>query len=128
MKLCFANRMRWSSLLVALIVGWLVGWLVAYPALVNAQTRTWQRVFPANTLVAEMTKPVDGYTTLGGNKVAVSVACQIRDVNNLLIVPSMMPAKATVRYQLNVQGELWRVWLLAANERPTPYMLPKLIQ
>ena len=41
---------------------------------------------------------------------------QIRDNNNLIILPTMMLEKGPVRYQMDTMGNVHRIWLLTPDE------------
>ncbi|MSQ70864.1 MAG: hypothetical protein EXR27_06185 [Betaproteobacteria bacterium] len=65
--------------------------------------------------VGGMVVSIDGVTAL------LSPAARIRDQQNLIIVPSALPSEgATARYDIDVDGQVQRVWLLTPEEMARP--------
>jgi len=55
--------------------------------------------------------------SIDGKPVMLSPGGHIRDRNNLIIVPSQLPAQGALgRYLLDTNGQASRVWLLTAEE------------
>jgi len=91
----------------------------------------------AATAVAQMrTIPADAKhglvrhleeTTLeiDGKPRQLSPGAQIRDANNLLVLPASLSEKSDARYLLDASGLVRRVWILSAREiaelPPAPY-------
>ena len=64
---------------------------------------------------------IDGnVTTLDGKRVLTAVGLQIRDGRNLIVVPTAVPPNLIVRYLLDSQGQLSRVWILSPAEASAP--------
>jgi len=65
--------------------------------------------------------PVEG-TNFNTVTVQVDLAAgaQIRDGRNMVVVPSAVPPSTLVRYQLNPDGKLRRVWILSPQEAAQP--------
>jgi len=50
------------------------------------------------------------------NRARLAPGVQIRDIHNRLVLPASMRAGTVVRYQLDAQGLVSRVWILTAEE------------
>ena len=65
--------------------------------------------------VQEMTVAVDGRT------MRLAPGATIRDQQNLIVVPTSLPAQGAVaEYLVNPDGQLSRVWLLTPDEQRRP--------
>src|SRR5258706_10014122 len=74
------------------------------------------RGFPADAKRATMSH-VEGMTVeLDGKRVTLAAGAQIRDGRNMIVVPSMVPKGILVKYQLDTQGQVGRVWILSPQE------------
>lgn len=79
---------------------------------VQAQFRT----IPSDAKRATMSH-VEGMTIeLDGRKMPLAAGAQIRDDRNMIVVPAMMPRGILVKYQVDAQGMIWRVWILSPQE------------
>ena len=59
--------------------------------------------------------------SIDGTPVSLSPGSNIRDTNNLIIVPNALPpAGALAGYLLDVNGQIHRVWLLTPQEAAIP--------
>jgi hypothetical protein len=55
--------------------------------------------------------------TVDGKAMQLAAGAQVRDQQNLIIVPMSIPRNgALAGYTLNTQGEIFRVWLLTPAE------------
>ena len=83
---------------------------LAGPAL--AQPRT----LPANAKRGEL-RHVQGRTVqIDGKGARLAPGAQIRDAHNRIVRPAAVPAGSVVRYQLDAQGHVSRVWILTPRE------------
>lgn len=57
---------------------------------------------------------------IDGKKMRLSAGAQIRDAGNLIIVPTALPAGAKVKYLLDAQDMVRRVWILSPQEASQP--------
>ncbi len=74
------------------------------------------RSIPADAKRATMSH-VEGMTVeLDGKRVTLAAGAQIRDGRNMIVVPSMVPKGILVKYQLDTQGQVGRVWILSPQE------------
>jgi hypothetical protein len=79
------------------------------------------RAFPEGTKKGEM-EPLQGMmeVTISGKAYARAPGMQIRNQQNLIIMPGSIQATVPVRYQLDPMGSVFRVWVLTRNEIATP--------
>jgi hypothetical protein len=57
---------------------------------------------------------------LNGARVDLAAGAQIRDGNNMVVLPTAMPRGALVKYQLGADGKLYRAWILTPQEAAQP--------
>lgn len=88
--------------------------LAALPAL--AQMRT----IPAEARRGELRHLQDMLVELNGRRAQLAPAAQIRDQNNLIVLPVSLEPPVLVKYMLDPQGQLLRVWILNATEAAQP--------
>jgi hypothetical protein len=61
--------------------------------------------------------PVAGMTVeIDGKRIDLAAGAQIRDGRNMIVVPNALPPNIVVRYQLDPDGKVRRVWLLSPQE------------
>jgi hypothetical protein len=58
----------------------------------------------------EMTLEIDG------NPQRLSPGAQIRDANNMVVLPAALSERADAKYLLDASGQVHRVWILSARE------------
>ena len=64
---------------------------------------------------------VEGMTVeLDGKRAQLAAGAQIRDGSNMIVVPTMLPKDVLVKYQLDTQGQVGRVWILSPQEAAQP--------
>ena len=74
------------------------------------------RNLPANAKVGEMAPPLMGTVQIDGQVLPLSPAAQIRNQQNMIVMPSMIQQSVRVRYQTEPSGAVWRVWMLTPAE------------
>ncbi|OFZ97029.1 MAG: hypothetical protein A2Z64_06180 [Betaproteobacteria bacterium RIFCSPLOWO2_02_67_12] len=59
---------------------------------------------------------------INGQAMLLAPGAQIRGADNLIVLPAAVPAGSLVKFTLDAQGQLSRVWILTAEEaaRPDP--------
>jgi hypothetical protein len=88
--------------------------LMASPA--GAQLRT----IPADAERGVM-RHISGMTVqLNGETVRLGTGAQIRDTSNRIILPGMLPPESLVKYKLDLQGQVHRIWILSPEEAAKP--------
>jgi len=86
----------------------------ASPAL--AQLRT----IPADAKRATMSH-VQGMTVeLDGKRTELAAGAQIRNAGNMIVLPTALPAGSRVKYTLDLNGQVWRIWILSPQEAAQP--------
>ncbi len=60
-----------------------------------------------------------------GAQLRLSAGAQIRNRDNLIIVPASLPPGALVKYVLDGTGQIHRVWVLTAEEAAATDKKPK---
>jgi hypothetical protein len=90
--------------------------LAAATASAHAQFRT----IPAQAKRATLSH-LEGMTVeLDGKRTLLAAGAQIRDERNMIVVPAAVPPGVLVKYQLDTQGMVWRVWILSPQEAAQP--------
>ena len=89
---------------------------LALPLLAQAQFRT----IPADAKRGEIRHAVQMDVEINGKKMRLSAGAQIRDAANLIVLPTALPAGAKVKYQLDSQDMVHRVWILSPQEIAQP--------
>ena len=75
------------------------------------------RTIPADAKRGHIQQVVDGTSIqVRGKMMRLSVAAQVRDASNLIIQPATLPAGVLVKYTLDGQGYVHRVWILTEQE------------
>jgi hypothetical protein len=78
------------------------------------------RTIPPDTKRATMSH-VQGMTVLlSGRQAELAAGAQIRDGNNMIVLPTALPAGVLVKYQLGADGKVVRVWILTPQEAAQP--------
>ena len=78
------------------------------------------RTIPADAKRATMSH-VQGMTVeLNGKKTEMAAGAQIRDANNMIVVPSAVPPGVLIKYVPDAQGQVARIWILSPQEAAQP--------
>jgi hypothetical protein len=94
-----------QSLLILLLVA------LSYPVF-GQQVRN----FPVDSKLGNLTAVSFSVFTINGQQIPMGAGGQIRGVDNLIILPNMASYTGLVRYQLDISGNLHRVWFLTPDE------------
>ena len=89
---------------------------VALPALALAQFRN----IPADAKRGEIRHLGQMDVEINGKTMRLAPGAQIRDAGNLVVLPTALPAGARVKYQLDKQDMVYRVWILSPQETAEP--------
>jgi len=74
------------------------------------------RTIPADAKPGVMS-PVHGMTVeIDGKRIDLAAGAQIRDGRNMIVVPNALPPNMIVRYLLDPDGKVRRVWILSPQE------------
>ncbi len=84
------------------------------------------RFIPEDAPRGTMTHLTELYVEVNGVPTELSASVRIWNADNLMIVPSALPARSLVKYHLGVNRQIERVWVLskAEAERPDPKPAP----
>jgi hypothetical protein len=78
------------------------------------------RTIPAEAKRATMSH-VQGMTVeIDGRRTELATGAQIRDANNRIVLPSALPAGSLIKFVPDMQGQVWRVWILSQQEAAQP--------
>lgn len=91
-------------------------WILAAALLVNpaaAQLRT----IPSDAKLGEIRHLQEMLVELDGKPQRLAPGAQIRDADNRLLLPVSLTEKQSVKYLVDAQGMVHRIWVLTAEER-----------
>ena len=75
------------------------------------------RAIPADAQRGKLSYLQDMQMELDGKPILLTPGAQIRDTNNLIVMPGTVAKGSVVRYQLDLSGQqLNRVWILSDQE------------
>ena len=78
------------------------------------------RTIPADAKRATMSH-VQGMTVeINGTKTELAPGAQIRDAENRIILPATLPSGSLIKFMPDMQGRVWRVWILSQQEAAQP--------
>lgn len=100
--------MRISILLLAALM-----WI---SPVVSAQLRA----IPPDAVKATMQPPQHGLLEMGKYVFRLAPGAQIRSTDNRIMLPVMIGSEQVVRYLLDANGDLSRVWILSPEEIELP--------
>lgn len=78
------------------------------------------RPIPVETVKARMEPPFQGQVALGDKLLRLAPGAQIRDAQNRIVMSGALQQPVLVRYQVDDQGDVARVWILTAEEAAQP--------
>ena len=93
--------------------------VLAFASLAAAQTAVF-RTLPEEAPRGYLSHVTENIVSLDGKRTALAPGGQIRGANNLLVLPAALPKDSLVKYQLSASGELFRAWILTAEEAARP--------
>src|SRR5690606_26979343 len=76
----------------------------------------WARDVPADAKRAKLTHLRQQLVQLDDKHYRLAPGALIRDTRNIIVFPTMVPAKSEVKYQLDNMGMVRRVWILTPAE------------
>ncbi len=74
------------------------------------------RNFPVDSKLGNLTAVSFPVFTINGVQYQMGAGGQIRGTDNMIILPSTANYKGYIRYQLDIMGNLHRVWILTPDE------------
>lgn len=78
------------------------------------------RTLPAEAKRGEIRHLQDMNVAINGEAMRLAPGAQIRDASNMIVMPATLPPGSLVKYLLNAQGQVFRVWLLTPQEAAQP--------
>lgn len=78
------------------------------------------RAIPPQAVKATMQPPQDGLVVVGKYTFRLAPGAQIRSADNRILLPVMIGSAQVVRYLLDANGDLFRVWILSTDELDQP--------
>ncbi len=78
------------------------------------------RTLPDDARRAYLSHVRENLLSIDGRETKLAPAGQIRGPNNLLVLPAAVPPNSLVKYQLDKSGDLYRAWILTAEETARP--------
>lgn len=78
------------------------------------------RAIPDGAIKADMQPPANGFVRIGKYDFRLAAGAQIRTPDNRIALPIMVDQPVTVRYTLDANGDVWRVWMLTEEEAAFP--------
>jgi len=93
-------------------------WLLAILLMALPQFALGQQVrnFPVDSKLGNLTAVSFPVFTINGVQYQMGAGGQIRGIDNLIILPSTANYIGLVRYQLDIMGNLHRIWILTPDE------------
>jgi hypothetical protein len=74
------------------------------------------RTIPAEAKRGQLQHVAENTIRMSGKVMRLSAGAQIRDASNMIIQPAAVPAGTLVKYTLDAQGSVHRVWILTLPE------------
>jgi hypothetical protein len=78
------------------------------------------RNFPVETKKGELYPPIQQQVSISGKTLYTAPGLQVRNEQNLIVMPGTVQKSLPVRYQLDPMGNVWRIWILSAAEQAAP--------
>lgn len=94
--------------------------LVATVALSIGEAQAQLRSIPAEAKRGELRHLQEMIVAIDGKSMRLAPGAQIRDPDNLIMLPASVPAGVLVKYTLDAQGLVMRVWVLSPFEAAQP--------
>jgi hypothetical protein len=76
------------------------------------------RTIPADAKLGDMRHVQEMLVEIDGTTQRLAPGAQIRDADNRIVLPAALPERSRVRYLLDAEGMVRRVWILAPAEMP----------
>jgi len=99
---------------------WIRTFLLAVGLAVSVGAQAQLRSIPDQAQRGEMRPLQDMLVEINGRRMHLAAGAQIRDASNLIVQPGALPPAALVKYTLDTQGYVSRVWILTAQEASQP--------
>ena len=90
--------------------------LLAVALSVTANAAAQLRSIPADAKRAELRPVRDRVVELDGRRATLAPGAQIRDTANRIVLPGSLPESSLVKYDVDDDGNVKRVWILTPQE------------
>ena len=90
--------------------------LILMISLTNAALGQLLRNFPADSPAGKLTGFDYPMVVISRQNLYLSPGSQIRDANNLIVMPAALNAQGLVRYQMDNMGNVQKIWILNPEE------------
>ena len=90
--------------------------LILIISLTNAAFGQLLRNFPTNSQAGKLTKFEYPMVVISRQALYLSPGSQIRDRNNLIVMPAALNEQGLVRYQIDSMGNVQKIWFLNPEE------------
>ncbi|TAK42098.1 MAG: hypothetical protein EPO29_07090 [Betaproteobacteria bacterium] len=78
------------------------------------------RSIPAEAKRGQLRHLQEMTVDINGRAMQLAPGAQIRDASNLVVMPSALPGRSLVRFTLDANGNVSRIWILTAQEAAQP--------
>ena len=78
------------------------------------------RAFPVDSRKGELVPPLQQPVLIDGLAYNAAPGLQVRNEQNLIVMPNSLMNSVPIRYQLDPFGNVWRIWILSAAEQAAP--------
>ena len=95
-------------------------WIVFIVALFFAASVHAGRFLPPAAKLGELKAADYPYVKIGDNVLRLAPGARIFNTENRMILPNLLPAQATVFYQLDLHGQVIKLWLATPEEAARP--------
>ena len=88
--------------------------------LVTSAAQAQFRTIPPEAKRATLDRIQGSVATINGKNLQLAVGAQIRDGHNMIVVPMAVPPNLLIKFLLDGQGQVYRVWILSPAEASQP--------
>jgi hypothetical protein len=78
------------------------------------------RTIPADAKRATLSSLGGMQVEVDGKKLQLAAGAQIRDARNMIVLPTTVPPGVRVKFLVDAQGQVIRVWILSPQEAEQP--------
>ena len=78
------------------------------------------RTIPADAKRATMSHLQGMTVELNDKRTELAAGAQIRDSNNMIVLPTALPPGSLVKWMPDAHGQVWRIWILSPQEAAQP--------
>ncbi len=75
------------------------------------------RNFPPDAPKGVLIAPIHDHVVINNKVLKAASGLQIRNENNLIVMPTTLQGTLPIRYQFDQTSSVWRIWILTAAEQ-----------